>query len=318
MLNQYAIVFPGQGSQAPGMLAELAQHHVCVNETFQEASDVLGYDLWAIVQTAPAEQLNQTIYTQPALLTTGVALWRIWQTLNFPQPRYVAGHSLGEYSALVAAQALDFSTAVKLVQQRAEFMQAAVPEGEGAMAAIVGLSDEQVLALCEEISTAEQSVEAANFNAIGQVVVAGHLAAVTQLMQTAKEAGAKLAKQLPMSVPSHCRLMQPAAKRMTDALAKIEFATPQIDLIHNVDLQIHKTAETLRTALVEQLTSPVRWVETIQKLVASDISLMLEAGPGKVLMGLNRRIDKNLASYAIYDVASLQQVQLAFTESTTP
>lgn len=300
----FAIVFPGQGSQAVGMLAELAAEHPQVSETFAEASEALGYDLWQLVQNGPDTDLNQTDKTQPAMLAAGIACWRVWQAAEGATPAFVAGHSLGEYTALVASGALDFATAIKLVEQRGQLMQAAVPEGEGAMAAILGLTDEQVITACADAAQGDV-VQAVNFNAPGQVVIAGAAAAVQRAAELAKEAGAKRALLLPVSVPSHCDLMKPAAEKLSTALAEIELAKPSIKVIHNVDVASHDDCATIKEVLAAQLFSPVRWVETIQALSAAGVESIVECGPGKVLAGLNKRIDRGMTASPVFDAKSL-------------
>lgn len=306
MSKKIAFVFPGQGSQSIGMLATLAAEFPIVIETFAEASQALGYDLWQLVQQGPAETLNQTAHTQPALLAAGVAVWRVWQQQKGPMPVLMAGHSLGEYSALVCAQALDFADAVKLVAERGQFMQAAVPEGHGAMAAIVGLDDDQVKEICKQATHGTLTVEPANYNAIGQVVVAGQSAAVDRAITLAQAAGAKLAKRLPVSVPSHCALMQPAAQRLATRLASITCQPPKIPVINNVDVKDYQDSAAIKDALVRQLYNPVRWVETVQLLVEREIACIIECGPGKVLAGLNKRIVDNIPTFSVHDPKSLE------------
>lgn len=294
--NASAFLFPGQGSQSVGMLFDVASTHPVVEETFARASAVLGYDLWKLIQEGPEEKLNQTEYTQPALLTSSVALWHIYQGTQTPLPNYLAGHSLGEYSALVCAHALDFEAAVQLVADRGQYMQEAVKPGEGAMAAIIGLTNEQVAQVCLQAAQGEIA-SPANFNAIGQVVIAGHTEAVLRAIDLAKKAGAKIAKQIPVSVPSHCELMRPAAERLAMRLANIHIKAPQIPVIHNVDVRTYDSAEEIRSALIRQLYCPVRWVETIQYLVKNGVKTAIECGPGKILAGLNKRIDDGFATF---------------------
>jgi [acyl-carrier-protein] S-malonyltransferase len=303
-MGALSFVFPGQGSQAVGMLAELAAAYPLVGDTFAEASAALGLDLWRLVQEGPAEELNLTHNTQPAMLAAGVAVWRVWQQQGGVQPAYLAGHSLGEYTALVAGGAIAFADAVRLVAERGRLMQAAVPEGTGAMAAILGLDDDQVRAACAQAAAGEV-VEAVNFNSPGQVVIAGHAGAVARAVEAAKAAGAKRAVTLPVSVPSHCALMRPAAERLAQRLASMAVRVPQIPVLHNVDVAVASTADAVRDRLARQLHSPVRWAETVKRLAAEGVTLVVEAGPGKVLAGLNKRIDKNLESVAAYDPASL-------------
>ncbi|MDF1759036.1 MAG: ACP S-malonyltransferase [Coxiellaceae bacterium] len=297
-LDKLAMVFPGQGSQSVGMMLELAPHFPVVEQTFQKASEILGYDLWQLVSQGPAEQLNQTTYTQPAMLAADIAFWRCWLHQGGVHPEWVAGHSLGEYAALVAAESLAFEDAISLVAKRAELMQACVQPGEGAMAAIVGLEDQQVQELCEQV---DGVVTPANYNSVGQVVVAGETAAVEQVVELAREAKARMAKVIPVSVPSHCALMQPAEEAFMIALSAVKISTPNMKVIHNADVLYHNDSESIRQMLLQQLTSPVRWVETIQFLVFNGVETIYECGPGKVLTGLNKRIDKALTYKAMSD-----------------
>jgi [acyl-carrier-protein] S-malonyltransferase len=299
-----AFVFPGQGSQSVGMMQGLGDRAE-VRSTFAEASDALGQDLWALASDGPADLLNQTINTQPVMLAADVAAWRVWLAAGGTSPVLLAGHSLGEYAALVAAGALGFADAVKLVRFRAEAMQDAVPEGVGAMAAILGLEDEAVRAVCSEASAGEV-VEAVNLNSPGQVVIAGNKAAVERAMVLAKEKGAKRALPLPVSVPSHSSLMLPAAEKLLAHLQGVTISAPSIPVLHNTDVQSHADADAIRAALAKQLHTPVRWVETIQALKAAGIERVIECGPGKVLAGLNKRIDDSLPAVALVDEASLQ------------
>lgn len=289
-----AIVFPGQGSQSVGMLAELAASHNEVNAIFTEASDVLGFDLWAMCQQGPAEVLDNTVNTQPALLAASYAMWRVYQKSNSTLPAMLAGHSLGEYTALVCANALKFQDAVRLVAARGKFMQDAVAVGEGAMAALIGLDDEKVLQVCEQARQINEVLSPANYNSVGQVVIAGHKASVEHAVSLAKEQGAKMAVMIPVSVPSHCSLMIPAAESLRDLLTSVALHEPTIPVINNVDVHPYTGAASIREGLVRQLTMPVRWVETIQYFTQHGITQILECGPGKVLTGLNKRIDKNL------------------------
>ena len=298
-----AFVFPGQGSQSVGMMQGWGERAE-VRATFTEASDALGQDLWAMVADGPAELLNQTVNTQPAMLAADVAVWRVWQAAGGATPALLAGHSLGEYAALVAAGALNFADAIKLVRFRAEAMQAAVPEGVGAMAAILGLDDDAVRAVCSEAAAGEV-VEAVNLNSPGQVVIAGNKAAVERAMVLAKEKGAKRALPLPVSVPSHSSLMLPAAEKLLAHLQTVAIITPTIPVLHNTDVQSHAGTEAIRVALARQLHTPVRWVETVQALKAAGIERVVECGPGKVLAGLNKRIDDSLPAVALVDEASL-------------
>ncbi|MDZ7663047.1 ACP S-malonyltransferase [Thiohalophilus sp.] len=300
-----AFVFPGQGSQSQGMLKDLAEASPRVGETFALASEKLGYDLWQIVQDGPAEDLNRTDITQPAMLAAGVATWRVWQAQGGAMPALMAGHSLGEYSALVCAGSLNFSDAIALVAERGRLMQAAVPAGEGAMAAILGLDDDAVLQACEEAAEGEV-LAPVNFNSPGQVVAAGNKSAVERLINVAKERGAKRALLLPVSVPSHCSLMQPAADKLASVLEQIEVKAPQVPVINNVDVATPDDPAAIRDALVRQLYNPVRWVETVQKMAADGVDRLIECGPGKVLVGLNKRIDKNMVAEAVFDSASIE------------
>lgn len=308
-MKKFAMVFPGQGSQSVGMLAELAEQFPVVIETFKQASDALGYDLWALVQQGPAEELNKTWQTQPALLVASVAIYRVWQQ-QYPdlQPEVMAGHSLGEYSALVCAGVIDFEDAVKLVELRGKLMQQAVPEGAGAMYAIIGLDNESIINACKN---AEQSevVSAVNFNSPGQVVIAGSKNAVERAAAACKEAGAKRALPLSVSVPSHCALMKPAADQLAVSLESIAVKVPSISVINNVDVKTENDADAIRTALVRQLYSPVRWTETVEKMAAQGIEFLIEIGPGKVLTGLTGRIVKELSAQAVNDVKSLEAVK---------
>ncbi|AZQ10778.1 ACP S-malonyltransferase [Shewanella khirikhana] len=302
-MDKFAFVFPGQGSQAVGMLADLAAEFPVVTDTFAEASAALGYDLWALVQDGPAEQLNQTQKTQPALLTASVAIWRAYQASGKPQPAVLAGHSLGEYSALVCAGVIQFADAVKLVELRGQLMQAAVPEGTGAMYAIIGLDNDAIAAACAESAQGEV-VSPVNFNSPGQVVIAGNKDAVERAAAACKAAGAKMAVALPVSVPSHCSLMKGAADKLADALAAIEFSAPAIPVINNVDVQAPTDVAAIRDALVRQLYCPVRWTETVEAMAADGITHLVECGPGKVLTGLAKRINKSVSAQAVNDVAS--------------
>jgi len=298
-----AFVFPGQGSQSVGMMQGWGDR-ADVRATFAEASDALGQDLWSLATDGPADLLNQTVNTQPAMLAADIAAWRVWQAAGGATPALLAGHSLGEYAALVAAGALNFADAIKLVRFRAEAMQAAVPEGVGAMAAILGLDDDAVRAVCADAAAGEV-VEAVNLNSPGQVVIAGNKAAVERAMALAKEKGAKRALPLPVSVPSHSSLMLPAAEKLLAHLQGIAIATPTIPVLHNTDVQSHSEPHAIRAALAKQLHTPVRWVETVQALKAAGIERVIECGPGKVLAGLAKRIDDSLPAVALVDEASL-------------
>ena len=289
-----AFIFPGQGSQSIGMMNVLAESSKVIQDTFTEASSALGYDLWELVTNGPAEKLNATEYTQPAMLTAGVATWRIWLEAGGSAPALMAGHSLGEYTALVCAGAMSFTDAVSLVSDRARFMQQAVPEGEGAMAAILGLDDESVRTLCQQNATGEV-LQAVNYNAPGQVVVAGSAAAVGRLLENAKAAGAKRALQLPVSVPSHCALMQPASDLMAVRLKEMPISQGQIPVIHNVNVQTAADEEEVRQLLARQISEPVRWVETINSMNEKGVTQLIECGPGKVLCGLSKRINRDMS-----------------------
>ncbi|WP_354625022.1 ACP S-malonyltransferase [Psychromonas sp. MME2] len=305
-MTNFTFAFPGQGSQSVAMLAELAETFPVVVDTYKEASAALGYDLWALVQQGPSESLNQTDKTQPALLAASVAIWRVWEEQGGIKPTVIAGHSLGEYSALVCAGVINFQDAIKLVELRGQLMQQAVPAGTGAMAAIIGL-DNDVIATCCENAAQGQVVSPVNFNSPGQVVIAGNKEAVERAGLLLKEAGAKRVLPLPVSVPSHCALMKPAAEKLAVALQDIEFKTPTMAVINNVDVVAETDAAKIKDALVRQLFSPVRWTETIEKMAAEGITLQVEAGPGKVLSGLVRRIDKSFTASFINDNASLEQ-----------
>lgn len=299
----YAFVFPGQGSQSVGMMAAYGDD-AAIRDTFAEASDALGFDLAALVAEGPAEALNQTINTQPAMLAAGVAVYRLWLARGGAQPALMAGHSLGEYTALACAGALGFADALKLVRLRAEAMQSAVPEGVGAMAAVLGLDDDTVRAVCAEAAQ-DEVLEAVNFNSPGQVVIAGHKAAVDRGCALAKEKGAKRALPLPVSVPSHCALMKPAAEKLLIALNAIEVKAPRVPVIHNADVASHSDPTAIRDALARQLYSPVRWVESMQAMAAQGVTRIAECGPGKVLAGLNKRILDNVPTLALADAAAL-------------
>jgi [acyl-carrier-protein] S-malonyltransferase len=305
--NNLAFVFPGQGSQSIGMLSEMSEVFPVVKETFEQASDALGFDLWAMVQQGAVEDLNQTHNTQPAMLAAGVAMWRVWGQQGTMTPEIIAGHSLGEYTALVCSNAIRFEDGITLVAERGRLMQEAVPVGIGAMAAIIGLVDDVVINVCAD-SAANEVVSAVNFNAPGQVVIAGHDAAVERAMVAAKEAGAKRALKLPVSVPSHCQLMESAAEKLAEKLQGIDVDKPQIALVHNVDVAIHDSADQIRNALKEQLFKPVRWVESIQSIHEQGAIDFVECGPGKVLMGLNKRIVKNANHMTMYDPSTLDKV----------
>lgn len=302
-----AFVFPGQGSQSVGMLAELAAAYPIVEETFSQASAVLGYDLWQLIQTGPADALNQTTTTQPAMLAAGVATWRVWQSQSTVMPTLLAGHSLGEYTALVCAGVIAFEDAIKLVAERGRLMQQAVPAGEGAMAAILGLADEVVIAVCARAANGDV-VSAVNFNSSGQVVIAGQKSAVERAVTFAKDEGAKRALLLPVSVPSHCSLMAPAADQLRQQMLDINFSAPAIPIINNVDVKVESDPDAIRDALARQLCQPVRWAETVEMMAAQGVGRLVECGPGKVLAGLTKRIDKSISAQAVFDLATLQKI----------
>jgi [acyl-carrier-protein] S-malonyltransferase len=291
------------------MLAELASLNSIVKDTFAEASEVLGYDLWQLVSEGPAETLNATRQTQPAMLAAGVAAWRFWEQASEVRPGFMAGHSLGEYTALVCAGSLDFKSGIGLVAERARLMQEAVPEGVGAMAAIIGLDDDKLIAACQEATTAESLVIPANFNAPGQVVIAGHATAVAKAGELAKAAGAKRVVTLPVSVPSHCPLMKQAAAEFRGQLDEIHFAAPQVLVIHNVDVASHAEAEAIRLALESQLYGSVRWTDTIRKMSAQGVDRFIECGPGQVLAGLNKRIVPDARTQGFSDSQTLEKAK---------
>nr|WP_270049313.1 ACP S-malonyltransferase [Ignatzschineria rhizosphaerae] len=306
MNRTLAFVFPGQGSQSLGMIQDLLDHEI-VKETLIEADEALGFSLSDIIKSGDLEMLGKTEITQPAILTVSIALWRVWVSQNGAMPAFLAGHSLGEYSALVAAGVLAFKDAVKLVHNRGQFMQEAVPAGTGAMAAILGLDDDAVIALCKDSESAG-IVAAVNFNSQGQVVIAGEKAAVEAACELAKERGARRALLLPVSVPSHCILMKPAADRLALALEDMLLAKPHQIVIHNVDVKAHTDTSEIKEVLVSQLYEPVRWTETIEYLAREGVTTVVECGPGKVLTGLIRRIDKSLVTHNILDGATLDSV----------
>ena len=305
MTQPLALVFPGQGSQQIGMLRELAERYSVVGTTFEEASEALGYDLWQVVQEGPDSALNATACTQPALLSASVAIWRVWQELEGPRPGAMAGHSLGEYSAMVCAGALPFAQGVRLVKLRGEAMQQAVPLGEGGMAAILGLDDAEVERACADAAQGDV-VSAVNYNAPGQVVIAGSKAAVERAIAACQAAGARRAMPLPVSVPSHCALMEPAAERLSAAMQEVELRAPRYTVIQNVDAQAHADVESLRTRLIEQLYRPVRWTACVEAMAAGGAEVFIECGPGKVLTGLTKRIARGSKGLAVNDPDSLE------------
>jgi|YNPMSStandDraft_1061717.scaffolds.fasta_scaffold02194_6 [acyl-carrier-protein] S-malonyltransferase len=307
-------VFPGQGSQSVGMMRAY-EGLPLIRETFVQASDALGEDLWQLVEVGPEEALMRTRNTQPVMLAAGVAVWRAWKALGGADPAWLAGHSLGEYSALVAADALDFADAVRLVRLRAEAMQEAVPEGVGAMAALLGLEAETVAEVCAAATTEAELVAPANLNAPGQIVIAGHRPAVLRAVELAKARGAKRGVLLPVSAPFHCALMRPAAERLAVALERVAIRSPRIPVIHNVDVALHPEPEAIRAALVAQAYSPVRWIETVAWAVGHGASVVAECGPGKVLAGLTKRIAKEAEGIALADAESMRS--LLARQSTT-
>ena len=307
-MSKQAWVFPGQGSQNLGMLSELASEYAIIQETFAQASEVLGYDLWNVVQN-DEQKLNQTHITQPALLAASYAIYKLLLEKEFSQPLYLAGHSLGEYSALVCAGVIDFSDAVKLVEARGQFMQQAVPAGTGGMYAIIGLDDDKVIASCHQVQVETNEVVAAvNFNSPGQIVIAGNKGAAELAANLCKEQGAKRALPLAVSVPSHCALMKPAAKKLASLLTDVQFNTPNIRVINNVNVASPNEPDAIKQALVEQLYSPVRWTETVTMLADLEVKNLLEIGPGKVLTGLTKRIDNRLSCKAINSIDSVNSL----------
>jgi [acyl-carrier-protein] S-malonyltransferase len=311
-----AFVFPGQGSQSLGMLAALADAEPVVRETFAEASAVLGYDLWALCQHGPEAELGSTEKTQPAMLASGVAVWRAWLQHDGPRPVAMAGHSLGEYTALVCSGAIDFVAAVDLVRFRGQAMQQAVPLGQGAMAAILGLDDDALAAACRDAEQGEV-VEPVNFNAPGQVVIAGHASAVARAIEAAKARGAKRAVPLPVSVPSHSRLMLGAAEQLAERLASVDVRMPDVPAVYTVDVRTHTSPDGIRQALKEQLFKPVRWADTVRAMLASGVTTIVECGPGKVLTSLNRRIERRpeLTMLAVEDSQGLAAALAACRET---
>ena len=300
-----AFLFPGQGSQAIGMMSDLAAAHPIVKELFLEASELLSSDLWSLTQEGPIEQLSQTEHTQPALLVAGVAAWKVWQNLNGDEPAVMAGHSLGEYTALCCAGAIEFADAVTLVRDRGRYMQDAVPAGEGGMAAILGLDDEAVKSVCEQLS-AQELVQAVNFNAPGQVVIAGSSAGIELAVVAMKEAGARRAMPLPVSIPAHSSLMTPASQRLAQRLDSIDVRLPVIPVVHNCNVEIAQTKQQIKANLVQQLDSPVRWVECIQVIEEQGVSRFIESGPGKVLSGMVKRIASNVEVACLEKADSFQ------------
>lgn len=304
-MSKLAFVFPGQGSQKVGMLADLELKNKQVSDTFAEASDVLGYDMWKMVQEGPQEEINLTERTQPILLASSVAIWRIWLDMQGQKPSFMAGHSLGEWSALVCSETVSFSDALKIVQARGQYMQKAVPVGEGAMAAIIGLEDSIIIEACQSASEIGV-VDAVNFNAPGQVVIAGSISAVNQAIEECKQAGAKRALPLPVSAPFHTSLMKPAADQLSELVNSVTFKQPSVPVVHNVHAETEENPDTIKTLMLEQIYKPVRWVDCVKTLKSSGVNTLVECGPGKVLCGLNKRIDKELLSLATDDQSSFE------------
>jgi len=302
----YAYLFPGQGSQSIGMLDELSVHYPEVKQTFEQASEILKQDLWKLVEAGPEQELNRTENTQPIMLCASVATWRIWSKQITSVPALMAGHSFGEYTSLVCAGMLDFETVVPLARFRGEVMQQAVPEGQGAMAAILGLEDDQLTKICAEISQG-QVVQAVNFNAPGQVVIAGDAEAVNRAIDACKDAGAKRAVMLPLSVPSHSSLMKPAAEKLREYLENIDIQSTEVNVVHNADVKAYTDEQSIKDALYRQLFNPVRWVETVQHMISKGTNQFVELGPGKVLTGLCKRIDRSVPCHAVVDLKSLEQ-----------
>lgn len=313
-MKPLAFVFPGQGSQSVGMMSDWGDHQTLVSSVFSEASEALGYDLQEVVTSGPVEKLNQTEITQPAMLTAGVAAYRVWQSLDLPQATCFAGHSLGEYSALVCADSMDFSDAVKLVSERGRLMQSAVAPGEGAMAAIIGLADDKVEQACAEVN--EGVVSAVNYNSPGQVVIAGNAASVEQAMANAKELGAKRALPLPVSVPSHCDLMRDAADALYAQLENVDIAMPSAPVIHNQNASAAESVDDIRNLLKLQLFQPVRWVDCVKNIQYITAETFIEFGPGKVLSGLIKRIDKSLNANPVFDLDTLNKTQQNLSENS--
>lgn len=304
----YAFVFPGQGSQSVGMLADLAESHSHVKAVFDEASSVLGYDLWDVAQNDTDGKLNQTDITQPAMLAAGIAVYRTLLAQKECAPKFMAGHSLGEYTALVASGVMSLAQGIELVAERGRLMQQAVPAGQGAMAAVLGLEDAQVVAVCQQV---DGVVEAVNFNSPGQVVIAGNKEAVEIALPLMTEAGASRVVPLPVSVPSHCSLMKPAADKLAEKLATMTFQMPSIPVLHNVQFSQASSVDEIKTLLVQQLYRPVQWVETVNAMKAQGVETLYELGPGKVLMGLNRRIDRKMVVFPVFDQVSFEKALIS-------
>jgi [acyl-carrier-protein] S-malonyltransferase len=306
-MTNLAFVFPGQGSQKIGMLADLAEHNPIIEKTFSEASEVLGYDMWHLIQKGAQEDINLTERTQPILLTCSVAIWRLWNEKKGPMPSQMAGHSLGEWSALVCANVIDFADGLKIVEARGKYMQQAVPVGQGAMAAIIGLEDQAILDACSEASSLGV-VDAVNFNAPGQVVIAGSNDAVEQAMEICKSAGAKRALPLPVSAPFHTSLMKPAADNLAEMVNAVTFRAPEVPIMHNVHANNENDPQVIKMLMLEQIYSPVKWVDCVKQLKKSGASTLIECGPGKVLSGLSKRIDRELIALATESAADFDAV----------
>lgn len=306
MANALAFVFPGQGSQSLGMLGDLDQAHASVRTCFEEASEATGVDLWALSQQGPEAQLNQTEFTQPALLAAGIAVWRVWRDLGGPQPQWLAGHSLGEYTALVASGALSLAQGVRLVRLRGQLMQGATPDGLGAMAAVLGADEALVQEVCEQAAQAQVLVPA-NFNSPGQIVIGGHAEAIDRALALLAERGVRKAVKLAVSVPSHTPLMRDEANRLAEAMASLDWREPQIPVVHNVDAQVHPDVASIQQVLARQLYQPVQWIDCVQTLIDHGVTRMAECGPGKVLSGLVRRIDKSIDMRALGTLAGMEE-----------
>ena len=313
-MSKLALVFPGQGSQKIGMLAELAAQYSLIEETFNEASDVLGYDMWGLIQSGSQEDINLTERTQPILLASSVAIWRLWNANGGPQPIRLAGHSLGEWSALVCSNVVGFADGLRIVQARGQYMQQAVPVGEGAMAAIIGLDDQTIIDACAT-ATSGDVVNAVNYNAPGQVVIAGSTAAVNRAIENCKEAGAKRALPLPVSAPFHTSLMKPAADKLAEIVGAVDFSAPDVPVIHNVHAQTESDPDNIRKLMLEQIYSPVKWVDCIKQLKQSGADTLIECGPGKVLSGLTKRIDRELQAMATDSVADFDNALTTLNDS---
>ncbi len=303
-----SVVFPGQGSQSPGMLADLATQYKAVSATFAEASEVLGYDLWDIAQNGSAEQQRQTEITQPLMFAAGVAVWRVWKELDMPVPSYVAGHSLGEYTALTASEAIGFTEATKLVALRSKLMAGAVEPGVGGMAALIGMDDDQAVKMCEELSTPDAVVQAVNFNSPGQVVISGHLKALENACGIAKSKGARKAMMLPVSVPNHSSLMQPAQAELADAIKNAGLVAPKIPVVQNAQARVLPSVDSIVESLQSHVTNPVYWTDSVRYMVTNGMTELVELGPGKVLVGLCKRIDKSVSTHAIENLSAVEKL----------